>query len=208
MYLLAGNIVEVILVFVSMLLNMEMFTTLQLLWINLVTDSIPAIMLAFEKADKDVMENTPSNKSNSSFFTPFLISKIVVSAIFKSTVMIILFIMYANKYDASVAGSLMFIYLIINELLYAFSCRNLKKSVLNKDLFSNKKLSIGVGSILVIQIIILTTDLKKFFIVSNINPVSILTTITVCLSVFIIGELAKPLYTKKFKDYVEVKNEK
>ena len=208
MYLLAGNIVEVILVFVSMLLNMEMFTTLQLLWINLVTDSIPAIMLAFEKADKDVMENTPSNKSNSSFFTPFLISKIVVSAIFKSTVMIILFIMYANKYDASVAGSLMFIYLIINELLYAFSCRNLKKSVLNKDLFSNKKLSIGVGSILVIQIIILTTDLKKFFIVSNINPVSILTTITVCLLVFIIGELAKPLYTKKFKDYVEVKNEK
>ena len=187
---------------------MEMFTKLQLLWINLVTDSIPAIMLAFEKADKDVMENTPSNKSNSSFFTPFLISKIVVSAIFKSTVMIILFIMYANKYDASVAGSLMFIYLIINELLYAFSCRNLKKSVLNKDLFSNKKLSIGVGSILVIQIIILTTDLKKFFIVSNINPVSILTTITVCLLVFIIGELAKPLYTKKFKDYVEVKNEK
>ena len=208
MYLLAGNIVEVILVFVSMLLNMEMFTTLQLLWINLVTDSIPAIMLAFEKADKDVMENTPSNKSNSSFFTPFLISKIVVSAIFKSTVMIILFIMYANKYDASVAGSLMFIYLIINELLYAFSCRNLKKSVLNKDLFSNKKLSIGVGSILVIQIIILTTGLKKFFIVSNINPVSVLTTITVCLLVFIIGELAKPLYTKKFKDYVEVKNEK
>ena len=205
MYLLAGNIVEVILVFVSMLLNMEMFTTLQLLWINLVTDSIPAIMLAFEKADKDVMENTPSNKSNSSFFTPFLISKIVVSAIFKSTVMIILFIMYANKYDASVAGSLMFIYLIINELLYAFSCRNLKKSVLNKDLFSNKKLSIGVGSILVIQIIILTTGLKKFFIVSNINPVSVLTTITVCLLVFIIGELAKPLYTKKFKDYVEVK---
>ena len=56
LYLLAGNIVEVILVFVSMLLNMEMFTTLQLLWINLVTDSIPAIMLAFEKSDKEVME--------------------------------------------------------------------------------------------------------------------------------------------------------
>ena len=54
-----------------MLLNMEMFTTLQLLWINLVTDSIPAIMLAFEKSDSDIMENTPANKSNTSFFTPF-----------------------------------------------------------------------------------------------------------------------------------------
>lgn len=56
LYLLAGNIVEVILVFASMIMNMEMFTTLQLLWLNLVTDSIPAIMLAFEKSEKDVME--------------------------------------------------------------------------------------------------------------------------------------------------------
>ena len=127
LYLLAGNIVEVILVFVSMLLNMEMFTTIQLLWINLLTDSIPAIMLAFEKADDDIMENTPSNHANGSFFTPFLVSKIIFSAILKSIIMIIMFIIYANKYDAAMAGSIMFIYLIANELLYAFSCRNLKK---------------------------------------------------------------------------------
>ena len=208
MYLLAGNIVEVILVFVSMLLNMEMFTTLQLLWINLITDSIPAIMLAFEKADKDVMDNTPSNRANSSFFTPFLISKIVISSIFKSAVMIALFIVYAKNYDASVAGSLMFIYLIVNELLYAFSCRNLKKSVLNKDIFSNKKLSLGIGSILIIQIIILTTGIKKFFIVSNIGFNNVLIVTAICVLVFIIGELVKPLYTKNFKDYMEEKYEK
>ena len=70
LYLLAGNIIEVMLVFVSMLLNMEMFTTLQLLWINLITDSIPAIMLAFEKSSDDLMDNTPANRNNSSFFTP------------------------------------------------------------------------------------------------------------------------------------------
>ena len=92
LYLLAGNIVEVILVFVSMLLNMEMFTTLQLLWINLVTDSIPAIMLAFEKSDKDVMNNSPANHGTQSFFTPFLTSKIIFSALFKSVIMIIMFI--------------------------------------------------------------------------------------------------------------------
>ncbi|MDE5888786.1 MAG: HAD-IC family P-type ATPase, partial [Bacilli bacterium] len=99
LYLLAGNIVEVMIVFVSMLLNLEMFTTLQLLWINLVTDSIPAIMLAFEKADSDVMDDTPSNRSNSSFFTPFLTAKIVVGALFKSLIMIILFLCYTNLYD-------------------------------------------------------------------------------------------------------------
>lgn len=66
-----------------MVLNMEMFTTLQLLWINLVTDSIPAIMLAFEKKTEDQMENTLANKYNESFFTPLLTAKIVIGAINK-----------------------------------------------------------------------------------------------------------------------------
>ncbi len=205
LYLLAGNIVEVILVFVSMLLNMEMFTTLQLLWINLVTDSIPAIMLSFEKADNDIMDDNLSNKSNSSFFTPFLTSKIIGSAIFKSMIMIILFIYYAKTRDIGIAGSLMFIYLVANELLYSLSCRNLKKSVLNFKIFENKNLSIGLLALIVIQIIVLTTGLSKFFIVDGIGITDIVITLGICLLTFILGELIKPLYTKLFNDYVGVK---
>ena len=205
LYLLAGNIVEVILVFISMLLNMEMFTTLQLLWINLVTDSIPAIMLAFEKTDKDVMTNSLCNRGSQSFFTPFLTAKIAISAIFKSLVMIIMFLYYAKTYDANVAGSLMFIFLVANELLYSFSCRNLKHSVLNKSIFENKRLSIGVGIIVLIQILILTTGISQFFIVDGISIPSIFITLGICFLTFIIGELAKPIYTKMFKDYSEVK---
>ena len=205
LYLLAGNIVEVILVFISMLLNMEMFTTLQLLWINLVTDSIPAIMLAFERSDKEVMDDSPSNRGTQSFFTPFLSAKIIVSAIFKSIVMIIMFILYAKHYDANIAGSLMFILLVENELLYSFSCRNLKHSVLNKGLFENKRLTIGVGVILLVQILILTTGLSEFFIVNGIGIMNILVTLAVGFVMFAIGEIAKPLYAKLFKDYVEVK---
>ena len=204
LYLLAGNIVEVILVFISMLLNMEMFTTLQLLWINLVTDSIPAIMLAFEKPDKDTMSNQ-YNRGKQTFFTPFLISKIVVSALFKSIIMIIMFIYYSKNYDVNMAGSLMFIYLVANELLYAFSCRNLKHSVINKSFFSNTRLTIGVGIILLVQIIILTSGLSQFFIVGGISINHILITLLICLIVFIIGEFAKPLYVKLFKDYKEEK---
>ena len=203
LYLLAGNIVEVILVFVSMLLNMEMFTTLQLLWINLVTDSIPAIMLAFEKSDKDVMTNSLCNKGSNSFFTPFLTSKIVIGAIFKSIVMISLFIYFANTYDSSTAGSLMFIFLIANELLYSFSCRNLKHSVLNLSFFENKKLTIGVGILVLIQIVVFTTGLSQFFIVGGISSSAVLITLGVCLLTFIIGEIIKPIYVRLFKDYKE-----
>ena len=208
LYLLAGNIVEVLLVFISMVLNMEMFTTLQLLWINLVTDSIPAIMLAFEKKTEDQMENTLANKYNESFFTPLLTSKIVIGAIIKSIVMLIIFIYFAKTVDVNTAGSLLFIYLVTHELLFSFSCRNIKKSVLNKDIFSNKKLTLGVLTILIIQIIVLVTPISKYFIVPNIKINYILITIGICLIMFLLGELLKPIYTKLFKDYREVKNEK
>ena len=205
LYLLAGNIIEVILVFASMLLNMEMFTTLQLLWINLVTDSIPAIMLAFEKSEKDIMENEP-NRVNTSFFTPFLIAKIVISALVKSIIMLVLFVYYAKTYDSGVAGSLMFFFLIGNELLYSLSCRNLKCSVLNKDIFSNKRLSFGLAGLLIVQVLVLTTGLSKFFVVDNIGVINIVVVLGICLLLFVIGEVVKPLYAKLFKDYTEVKD--
>ena len=207
LYLLAGNIIEVILVFVSMVLNMEIFSTLQLLWINLVTDSIPAIMLAFEKSTSDIMENTPANRYNESFFTPFLSSKIFIGSIIESIIMLLLFVYFAKTVDLAVASSLMFIYLVMHELLFAFSCKNTKKSVLNKEIFNNKKLNIGVLGIMIVQIIILSTGLSKFFIVSNISIVYILMTIGICILMFIIGELVKPIYTRLFKDYKEVNNE-
>lgn len=208
LYLLAGNIVEVLLVFISMILNMEMFTTLQLLWLNLVTDSIPAIMLAFEKKTEDQMENTLANKYNESFFTPLLISKIVIGAIIKSIVMLIIFIYFAKEADVNTAGSLLFIYLVTHELLFSFSCRNIKKSVLNKDIFSNKKLTLGVALILLVQILVLVTPISKYFIVSNIKISYVLITVGICLLMFVLGELVKPIYTKLFKDYREVRNEK
>ena len=208
LYLLAGNIIEVLLVFISMVLNMEMFTTLQLLWINLVTDSIPAIMLAFEKKTEDQMENTLANKYNESFFTPLLTAKIVIGAIIKSIVMLIIFIYFAKEADVNTAGSLLFIYLVTHELLFSFSCRDIKKSVLNKNIFSNKKLTLGVLTILLVQVIVLVTPISKYFIVPNIKINYILITIGICFIMFILGELVKPVYTKLFKDYREVKNEK
>lgn len=208
LYLLAGNIIEVLLVFISMVLNMEMFTTLQLLWINLVTDSIPAIMLAFEKKTEDQMENTLANKYNESFFTPLLTAKIVIGAIIKSIVMLIIFIYFAKEADVNTAGSLLFIYLVTHELLFSFSCRDIKKSVLNKNIFSNKKLTLGVFLILLVQIIVLVTPISKYFIVPNIKINYILITIGICFIMFILGEVVKPVYTKLFKDYREVKNEK
>lgn len=201
LYLLAGNIIEVILVFVSLLLNMEFFTTLQLLWINLVTDSIPAISLAFEKNMDGLMDNTPDNKYNQSFFTPFLNAKIIITAVIKSIIMILFTIVISKSVGIQTATSLLFIYLICNELLFAYSCRNPKKSILNKHIFDNKTLNLSFISLIILQILLFASPLGKYFIAGNINIKFILLTIIITIVSFILEELLKPIFTKLFKDY-------
>lgn len=201
LYLLAGNIIEVILVFVSLLLNMEFFTTLQLLWINLVTDSIPAISLAFEKNMDGLMDNTPDNKYNQSFFTPFLNAKLIITAVIKSIIMILFTIALSKNVGIQTATSLLFIYLICNELLFAYSCRNPKKSILNKHIFENKTLNLSFISIIILQILLFVSPLGKYFIAGNINTKYILLTILITIVSFILEELFKPIFTKLFKDY-------
>lgn len=201
LYLLAGNIIEVILVFVSLLLNMEFFTTLQLLWINLVTDSIPAISLAFEKNMDGLMDNTPDNKYNQSFFTPFLNAKLIITAVSKSIIMILFTIFISKSVGIQTATSLLFIYLICNELLFAYSCRNPKKSILNKHIFENKTLNLSFISIIILQILLFASPLGKYFIAGNINTKYILLTILITIVSFILEELFKPIFTKLFKDY-------
>ena len=201
LYLLAGNIIEVILVFVSLLLNMEFFTTLQLLWINLVTDSIPAISLAFEKNMDGLMDNTPDNKYNQSFFTPFLNAKLIVTAVIKSIIMILFTIALSKNVGIQTATSLLFIYLICNELLFAYSCRNPKKSILNKHIFENKTLNLSFISIIILQILLFVSPLGKYFIAGKINIKLILLTIIITIVSFILEELFKPIFTKLFKDY-------
>ena len=95
----------------------------------------------------------------------------------------------------------MFIYLIANELLYSFNCRNLKKSILNKNIFENRRLTIGVGAIVLVQLLVLCTGISKYFIVSDIPINNILLTLGICFLTFILGELTKPIYVKLFKDY-------
>ena len=203
LYLLAGNIVEVILVFVCMLAGIEIFSALQLLWINLLTDSIPAIMLAFEEAEEGIMSDDPCNKAQKTFFTPFLSAKIIVESLIKSVIMLSWFSYFMKVYDVTTASSLMFIFLILNELLYAFSCRSLKHSVINKRIFSNVRLTLGVGVLLIMQIALFETELGKYFIPGMLSIGNITKTLSLCVFTFLAGEMLKPMLAKKFKDYVE-----
>jgi len=202
MYIITTNVVEVLLIFIASLFNVAIFTGTQIYWISLITGTIPAIMLAFEKSDDDLMNNESYKNYNISFFTPFFIMKLVSGVIIKTLITVILYFYLINKTDINIANSLLFIFLIFHEFLFAFSCKSLKKNIINKEIFDNQKLTLSIVGLTIFQIIILISPIGEYFIVPYIEIKYILLTIIICISVFIFEEITKPIYVNLFKDYL------
>ena len=198
-YLLIGNITEVITVFVGLLFGYSIFIPIQLLFINLITDSIPAIALAFEEADSDIM-NRKVRKKDSSFFTPFLIGKLLVSSILKSIAILFVYFLNLHISGPDVAATIAFLCLMILELGFAYSCKNIKKPVIGKKIFNNSKLNGCILGIIILGIIIFLTPLKSIFNLTSISLIQFLYCIMIVLVMIIIDELLKIVLAKKLKD--------
>jgi Ca2+-transporting ATPase len=167
-YLLTGNAVEILCVFVGMIFGVEIFLPIQLLYINLITDSIPAIALSFEKEDSNIMTRK-IRKKDSSFFTPFLISKITISAILKTIAVSLVYFLTINKDGPEAATTMAFLTLILLEVVFAYSCKNLKKSVLNKSFISNKSLNRSIILLIAIQLVVFLSPIRSIFSITNLS---------------------------------------
>ncbi len=198
-YLIAGNIAEILIVFIGMLFGIEIFLPIQLLYVNLITDSIPAISLAFEKSDKDIMKREV-RKSSNTFFTPFLIAKIGVSAILKTIAVILVYFVNLKIYNIEIANTMAFLTLILLETIYAFSCKNLKNSMTNKNIFNNHYLNRGIFFLMIFQIIIFITPLKSIFKINSLSIIQGVYCFLIVLLMFVIDEFSKKIINKLFKD--------
>ena len=198
-YLLTGNIAEVLVVFIGMIHGIEIFIPIQLLYINLITDSIPAIALAFEKEEENIMSRD-IRKKDSSFFTPFLIAKMSISAILKTIAILLVYFVNLKLYNIEVATTMSFLTLILLEIIFAYSCKNIKKSVLNKNIFNNSFMNKSVLILAIIQIIVFTTPIKSIFNIVDLNLIQVLYSILIVIIIFLIDELSKNVVYKIFKD--------
>ena len=198
-YLLTGNFAEILIVLIGMLYGIEIFIPIQLLYINLITDSIPAISLAFEKEKNNILKEK-NRKSAKAFFTPFIISKIITSSLIKTFAVLAVFIVNIKIHPQEIAITMTFLTLILIEIIYAFSCRNLKESIINKNIFKNKKLNISIIILLIIQAIVFLTPLKLIFKIQTLSPIQILFCTSIVLTTFVIEELSKTILKNKFKD--------
>lgn len=140
-FLLGTNIGEVVTVFVAMILwHKTPLLSMQLLWINLVTDSMPAIALGMEAVEKDVMQKKPKAK-NESIFAHGLGVRVVLQGFMFGALSLIGFVL-GERVTGTLQGgqTLAFMVLALSQVVQAYNMRS-EHSLFKIGVFSNKKLN-------------------------------------------------------------------
>lgn len=211
-YLLASNLAEVLIIFIATLFNKTIFLPIQILWINLITDTIPAIALGFEKEEPGIMRQKP-RASKTSLFTPLLISRIVIPGVLKAVVILVLYFVINASYSPEIGTTAAFTTLAIIEMLFAFICRSDKKSIFKIGIFSNMHMLLCVITTLMLQLLILNVPVLSswlglvplpkdvVYIIAVISVASV--AVFECLKLI----LARIFIYKKYVNKNKVKNE-
>lgn len=162
-FLLGTNIGEVLIVFLAMLIwHKSPLLSMQLLWINLVTDSLPAIALGMEAVEKDVMTRRPKPKNESIFANGYGIRILLQGCMF-ATISLVGFYLGMEMGGSLEAGQTMaFMVLSISQTLQAFNMRS-EHSLFKIGPFTNHKLNWAVLISLVLVAIVLFTPVGVVF---------------------------------------------
>lgn len=198
-YSLSSNFAEIFTIIIGLLSGNTILLPIYILFIDLVTDSVPSICLAFEKSEKNIMSQKPRGL-NKSLFTPFIKSYFISSAIIETLFVCLTYFISLKLYNNEIAMSLALLSMVVQEIIYSISCRNLKEPVFKQGLFSNKAMNIGLAIILLIELLVFMTPIGKIISVESIKPSLVLIVFLINSSSFIIYELLKPLLKKVFKD--------
>lgn len=196
---LSSNFAEIFTIVIGLLTKTTILLPIYILFIDLVTDSIPSICLSFEKSEDGIMNKKPRG-INKPLFTSFIKSCIVSSAIIETIFVVITYFISLKIYGQETAMSLALLSMVVQEIVYSVSCRNLKQSVIKQGLFSNKTMNYGLLLILLIEFIVFVTPLGKLISITSIDFTLILVVFLINLMSIFIYELIKPLLVRYFKD--------
>lgn len=162
-FLLGTNIGEVITVFVAMLLwHKSPLLSMQLLWINLITDSLPAIALGMEDVETDIMERKPKPKNEDLFAHGFGV-RIVLQGVMFGVLSLIAFWIGENTTGFESGGQTMtFMVLALSQVVQAFNMRS-EHSLLKTGVFNNHKLNWAALISILLVCLVLFTPLSTAF---------------------------------------------
>lgn len=159
-FLLSCNIGEIMTVFTAFLIRLPSpLLAIQLLWVNLVTDSLPALALGVEPKDRDVMKRAPV-PAGQSLFAEGLWKRILLEGGLIGSLSLLAFVLGRSFYDINnptpaVGRTMTFAVLSISQLVHAFSMRS-EESLFSIGVLSNRKMVAAFFICVLMQITVIT----------------------------------------------------
>ena len=212
-FLLSSNIGEIVVLFLAILITpllskqfgvditlIETLLPIHILWINLVTDSLPALALAVDPAADNVMKRKPLKNTKKGIFTKGMTWRIVYQGLMIGLLTLTAFIIGLSTPDVSqeekvkIGQTMAFYVLALSELVHVFNIRDNKRSIFKTGIFNNSKLILAtVVSASLMFVILFTQGLRDIFGLVMLPAMHVFETVMLVLAPVIIVEIFKLL---------------
>jgi Ca2+-transporting ATPase len=203
-FLLSCNIGEILLVFISILLNLPVpLLAIQLLWLNLVTDSFPALALGVEKGEPDIMDIPPRDPDEAILDRRMLMGVSFQSlAVAGASLAAYLTALGAYGVENIVeVRTITFTTLILSELLRAYSSRSQKYTLFKIGIFSNKKMLLATaGAFLLLMAVLYIPFMNDIFYTFPLNGGDWKIVLSFAFIPLVVGELSKIVFPLILKE--------
>ena len=219
-FLLSSNIGEIVVLFLAILITpllskqfgvditlIETLLPIHILWINLVTDSLPALALAVDPAADNVMKRKPLKNTKKGIFTKGMTWRIVYQGLMIGLLTLTAFIIGLSTPDVSqeekvkIGQTMAFYVLALSELVHVFNIRDNKRSIFKTGIFNNSKLILAtVVSASLMFVILFTQGLRDIFGLVMLPAMHVFEKVMLVLAPVIIVEIFKLLKINTTKD--------
>ena len=191
-YLLAGNIAEVLTIFVTMLFNLSSpLLAVHILFINLVTDTLPSLALGIDPASPNIMKHKPVKQG--SLFEKGLVFRIGFYGVYLAIITLIAYFI-GTKDSFNVGMTMAFTVLCLSQIFHALNQSSSETSLFSKDYPRNKMLYLAMlGSIAFLLIVLFITPIREFFSLSILTGSEWLIVILLSLSPILVVEIFKAI---------------
>ncbi len=202
-FLLSSNLGEVLTIFIAMLagIGTPLLPT-QILWVNLITDSLPALALGVEPVEKDIMKMPPM-PANQGFFTKPFIVKIVFMGAMISSLTLLSYLMglyWLPQTGTQIAQTMAFLTLALGQLFHAFNMKS-DYSLFKTGIKNNKFLIYALlGGIVLQAVMYYVPFLANVFGITMLPTLNLVVVMLLAIAPLAIMEIAKPVFSKVFKN--------
>jgi Ca2+-transporting ATPase len=195
-YVLATNLGEIFTIVGALIIGLPLpITALQILWINVVTDSFTMIPLGLEKPEKDLLKSKPL-KPNAPIIEKRRIVRMVLMALVMSALTLWLY-SQVLKYDENAAKAVAFGSLVVVQWANALNSRSDNKSVFLTIFKPNWALYLGISIGLILQIIIMATPISAYLNTQALTALQVIMVVGVFIAMLLSGDLIKRLVPLK-----------